>query len=82
MEDLVTGLIQCTVYPMVMTLIWKIVTGWEIYVICGVLNNAGCNFRSVRFSRPLPRAPPPPSLLVSNRFNLLDHRCVAFKRNT
>jgi len=29
--------------------------------------------RSVRFSRPLPRVPPPPSLLVSNRFNLLDH---------
>ena len=42
MEDLVTGLIQCTVCPMVMTLIWKIVTGWEIYVICGILNNAGC----------------------------------------
>jgi len=29
--------------------------------------------RSVRFSRPLPRAAPPPSLLVSNRFNVLDH---------
>jgi len=29
--------------------------------------------RSVRFSRPLPRVPPPPSLLVSNRFNLLEH---------
>ena len=37
--------------------------------------------RSVRFSRPLPRAPPPPSLLVSNRFNLLDHRFVLLDKN-
>ena len=33
MGDLGTGLIQCTVYPMVMILTWKMVTGLELHVI-------------------------------------------------